>query len=372
MVTGPPGCGCLTVGRQGSRRRRGRHSCRPAGRRATPYRQCFPALGPARRHSGRTHLPWFARGPGDPPPHRGAHPPTSSPGPDLRGVPVSSPRYRVGVLHPGAMGAAVAAQARESGHDVLWCPAGRSPASVQRARSAGLCPVSDLAELLAACEIVLSVCPPAAAEDVARAVAVHDFTGIYVEANAISPTRVQRIASLLTAAGSHVIDAAIMGAPPAADRCVRLYLCGEPGRATRPIATVSGVFTGTQVQTVALDGGLGTASALKMAHAQYQKAARALAAVSHALATRYEITDHLIAEAERNASSPLAHPEYLPSVAARAWRWAPEMHEVTDTLDAAGLPSDLARAASEVLTRWTPDKDADLPLDVVLRHLGTW
>ena len=40
----------------------------------------------------------------------------------------------VGVLHPGSMGAAIAAQARRVGATVLWCPAGRSAATKQRAR----------------------------------------------------------------------------------------------------------------------------------------------------------------------------------------------------------------------------------------------
>ncbi|WP_432111013.1 DUF1932 domain-containing protein [Streptomyces sp. YPW6] len=37
-------------------------------------------------------------------------------------------------------------------------------------------------------------------------------------------------------------------------------------------------------------------------------------------------------------SAILSDPEYLPSVAARDWRWAPEMEEVADTLRAADLP----------------------------------
>jgi len=75
-------------------------------------------------------------------------------------------------------------------------------------------------------------------------------------------------------------------------------------------------------------------------------------------------------EAHRNTGSPLADPAYLPSVAARAWRWAPEMHEIADTLTEAGLPPHLALATAEVRSRWEGDKDhRDLPLTDVLRHL---
>ncbi|WP_281284357.1 DUF1932 domain-containing protein [Nonomuraea diastatica] len=63
----------------------------------------------------------------------------------------------------------------------------------------------------------------------------------------------------------------------------------------------------------------------------------------------------------------MADPAYLPSVAARAWRWAPEMEEVAGALRAAGLPDDLAVAAHAVLSRWEDDKDR---FDIGLRgHL---
>jgi hypothetical protein len=48
----------------------------------------------------------------------------------------------------------------------------------------------------------------------------------------------------------------------------------------------------------------------------------------------------------------LTNRDYLPSVAARAWRWAPELREVADTLSAQHLPPDLALATANVLQRW--------------------
>ncbi|MGH3924232.1 MAG: hypothetical protein ACRDTT_15445 [Pseudonocardiaceae bacterium] len=50
----------------------------------------------------------------------------------------------------------------------------------------------------------LSICPPAAveeAEEIATTVAGIGYRGIYVEANAISPTRMHRIAPRFTIAG---------------------------------------------------------------------------------------------------------------------------------------------------------------------------
>lgn len=273
----------------------------------------------------------------------------------------------VGVLHPGQMGAAVAAAALRSGADTLWCPAGRSAATVERAKAVGLQPVTDLHALLAASDVVLAICPPASAEDVASQVAALGFGGVYVEANAISIERVRRIAEHEGWAEARFIDGAIIGPPPERGRSARLYLGGPP----RDLAVVADLFAGSPVEVVKLSGGIGSASTLKMAFASYQKATRSLAAVAHALAARHGVTAALLAEAERITTSPLAEPDYLPSVAARAWRWAPEMLEVADTLAADLLPTDLARGAAAVLAKWEPDRDSwDLTVPAVLDRLS--
>ncbi|MFD3749499.1 DUF1932 domain-containing protein [Streptomyces cyaneofuscatus] len=80
-----------------------------------------------------------------------------------------------------------------------------------------------------------------------------------------------------------------------------------------------------------------------MAFASYQKAARTLAGVAHALADAHGVDDQLTAEAEVMISAILSGPEHLPSVAARAGHWAPEMDEVADSLRAADLPTDMPR-----------------------------
>ncbi|GIH73030.1 NAD(P)-dependent oxidoreductase [Sphaerimonospora thailandensis] len=268
------------------------------------------------------------------------------------------------VLHPGQMGAALAVQARRSGWRLLWCPAGRSAASACRADAAGLEPADDLHQALATARMVLAVCPPAGAEDLAAQVAAAGYRGIYVEANAISPQRLERIAARL--AGSRVVDASIIGPPPSPSAEARLYLAGPPA----DVAEVSRLFAGTAVQTVDLGERLGDASSLKMAFAAFQKIARTLAGVSYALAEEYGLREQLRAEAARMGGSALADPDYLPSVAARGWRWAPEMQEVAETLHAAGLPSELAVAAQTVLGRWAGDKDLfDLSLEDTLAHL---
>lgn len=271
----------------------------------------------------------------------------------------------VGLLHPGRMGAAVGRLAVRAGHRVLWCPDGRSAASAARAEEAGLVRAESLDALAAEAEIVVSLCPPAAAEEVARQVAEAGFGGIFVEANAISPARVRRIAGLFPRAG--VVDGCVIGPPPSDRAGARLYLSGAAGH-TGPVA---GLFAGGgPLEAVTIDGGVGQASALKMAYGSFNKAASALAAVSHALADTYGVSDQLLAEARRLTHDHLAAPEHLSGVAARAWRWAPEMEEAAATMEEAGLPGELARGAAAVFRRWDGDRDDfGIALPDALRHL---
>jgi 3-hydroxyisobutyrate dehydrogenase-like beta-hydroxyacid dehydrogenase len=266
-----------------------------------------------------------------------------------------------GLLHPGRMGAAIAAQLIARGHRVVWCPVGRSAGSARRAEQAGLVAVDGIGELLAASDVVFSICPPAAAEEIADQVAGYD--GIFVEANAISPHRMVAIGERL---GGTVVDASIIGPPPSATARARVYLSG-PADA---VELVHGLLAGSMAEPVSLGARLGQASALKMAFGSFQKTSRALAAVSHAIAGDYGVTEQLLKEATELGDNALMQPGYLPSAAARAWRWAPEMIEVAETARALGLPDALATGSAEVLARWAADRDDfDIDLATALRHL---
>ncbi|MET9497418.1 DUF1932 domain-containing protein [Streptomyces sp. NPDC006552] len=260
----------------------------------------------------------------------------------------------VGILHPGSMGAAVAACAARNAADVLWCDAGRSPATAQRAAQFGLTRVSTLGELLGRSDIVIGLCPPAAAENLARDVAEHGFAGLYVEANAINPERTARIADLLSTTTT-VVDGGVVGSPPIHGKTPALYLSG-PAPATSSVARL---FADTDVHTTVLGTAVGQASALKLSYAAFQKVSRVLVALSTGLARHHGVDQELLTVAGKRHDSYLSEPEYVAKAAARAWRWGPEMHEVGDALEAAGLPSDLLRAAAATLSRWDDAKDDD-------------
>src|ERR1700726_4688405 len=104
----------------------------------------------------------------------------------------------IAVVAAGGMGAAVGARLAERGATVLTSTAGRSAASVERARAARMKQVSD--DELAAADIFLSIVPPNQAAGLAARIAERcKATGkrpIYIDLNAVSPrtaTEVEKI-----------------------------------------------------------------------------------------------------------------------------------------------------------------------------------
>ncbi|MGW4285445.1 DUF1932 domain-containing protein [Streptomyces sp. NPDC004673] len=271
----------------------------------------------------------------------------------------------IGLLHPGSMGSAFGAQLRARGHIVLWCPDGRSHTTRHRAERADL-EAATLSELVSRSDVLLSLCPPAAAEETAAQVAEFGMLGagaIYIEANAVSPSRVQRIALLL--APMPVIDAAVVGSPPVGGKTPTLYLSGSGEKADR----VAELFAGTDVRTHVLGDSIGKASALKLAYSSYQKVSRVLAAVAYGAADTYGVADELMEIAGKRTRSYLVETDYIPKTAARAWRWGPELEDAAALLAGAGLPDSLMHAAAATLARWDGSRDEQLDIAEALEAL---
>ena len=95
-------------------------------------------------------------------------------------------KVTVGLLHPGDMGSMVGACAVAAGSRVRWASGGRSAGTRQRAAAAGLEDAGSLDALVAGSDVIISVCPPHAALDLARDVAARRFTGLFVDANAVA------------------------------------------------------------------------------------------------------------------------------------------------------------------------------------------
>jgi hypothetical protein len=246
----------------------------------------------------------------------------------------------IGVLHPGEMGAALGAALRAKGEVVLWASSGRSGATADRAGKAGLEDVVTLEELARRSRVILAVCPPHAAVELARS--IPPFDGVYVDANAVSPTTARTIAGLV----SRYVDGGIIGPPPRAGGTTRLYLSGDES----PL--VVDLFAGTIVETRVVSEHTGGASAVKMAYAAWTKGTSALLLSIRAVARAEEVEGTLLDEWRTSLPQlPEQSVAAARSALTKGWRWVAEMNEIADTFTAAGLPDGFHRAAAEIYQR---------------------
>ena len=283
------------------------------------------------------------------------------------------------------MGAAVGRCLRDRGHVVLWASAGRGSATAARAAAAGLIDARTVTEIASRCDVIVSVCPPHAALEVAREVAGAGFGGLYVDANAISPATVREVAAIVADGGAGCVDGGIIGTPPVRPGFIRLYLSGPRAGEARQL------FESTPVDVRVVDHGrsgadeggadgagvagggigvVGSASAVKMAYASWTKGSAALLLAARALARAQGVEDVLLAEwglsqpglEERSARA-------ARSATSKGWRWVAEMEEIAATMGAAGLPEGFGLAAAEIYRR-SPHADA-AGLDAVLEALSS-
>jgi 3-hydroxyisobutyrate dehydrogenase-like beta-hydroxyacid dehydrogenase len=251
----------------------------------------------------------------------------------------------VGLLHPGEMGAAVGGCLVSVGHEVLWDPAGRSRATTGRALAAELTGVT-FDKLIARSAVILSICPPHAALDVAHQVAAAGYTGFYVDANAISVATAEQVAAVVTAAGAAYVDGGIIGQPPETPGHTRLYLSGPHAGQVRPL------FNRSRLDARIAEGPPFAASSVKMAYAAWTKGSSALLLAARALARASGVERTLLAEWQLSQPNLTSQSERSAGAAAtKGWRWIGEMEEIAASMSAAGLPDGFHEAAAEVYDR---------------------
>ncbi len=273
---------------------------------------------------------------------------------------------KVGILHPGQMGSSLAASAQNSGCQVYWASEERTVATHKRAQQLGLDDAGSVARLCEICSVLVSVCPPHAAQDVAAQVAGYGFSGLYLEANAISPQRAALIAQMLARTGAGVIDGGIVGPPAWQPGTTWLYLSGERADAA------AACFSAGPLQTEIMGTEVGHASALKMCYAAWTKGSTALLAAIVAAADELGVWQELRRQWERDwPGFPEQAEGRVRRVTTKAWRFAGEMEEIAATLEAAGLPGGFHTAAADLYRRLAHLKDAPTPppLEVVLAAL---
>jgi len=272
---------------------------------------------------------------------------------------------RVGILHPGEMGSAVAAAIRNSGHEVWWASESRSHLTRARAESAGLTDAGTLANLCQTCPVIVSVFPPEFAQNMADQVLAHGFRGTYLDANAISPAHKQQIAARMQARGIQFVDGGIIGLPPKARGQTWLYLSGEHAD------QAACCFTAGPMECEVIGSEAGKASALKMCFAAQSKGSIALLIAVMGAADHTGVLDDLRRQWTR-MSPALPSEGHILRAAPKAWRWAPEMQEIATTFDAAGMPAEFHQAAAEIFQKLREFKNADgTSIEDVLNKLRT-
>lgn len=260
----------------------------------------------------------------------------------------------IGILHPGAMGISVAAATQKSGHMVYWASVGRSPHTQARAQQHHLLDGQSAAALCHTCTMLISVCPPHAAEEVAQQALAHGFTGLFVDANAIAPQRARRIGEMMAARGVAFVDGGIIGGPAWQPQSTWLYLSGLEAE------RVADCFAKGPLETQIIGTEIGKASALKMCYAAYTKGTSALLAAILGTAESLAVRDELMQQWQRDDPAfPTQTENRVRRVTAKAWRFAGEMEEIATTFEAAGLPGGFHLAAAEVYTRLADFKEQE-------------
>ncbi len=259
------------------------------------------------------------------------------------------------------MGVSVGAAARARGIPVHWVSAARSDATRVRAQSAGFIEFATLESLTTSATVVISVCPPDAAVELAQSTIGCGFRGLYVDANAVAPETARQIATLVEDAGAVFVDGGIIGPPALQAETTRLYLSGSAA------PTVAEYFRETHLEPVVIGTDAGAASAIKMCYAAYTKGSAALLLAIRALASAEGVDEALAAEWARSQPGVVQRSQAAAHQSApKAWRFAGEMREIAASLEAAGLPGGFHSAAADLYAALEDFKDRE---DVALHEV---
>jgi 3-hydroxyisobutyrate dehydrogenase-like beta-hydroxyacid dehydrogenase len=212
-------------------------------------------------------------------------------------------------------------------------------------------------------DVIVSVCPPGSALDVADQVAAIGFDGIYVDANAIAPATARSVGDRF----ERFVDGGIIGPPAVRAGITRLYLSGDDA------GTVAPLWDGSFLDVRPIDGGPGAASALKIAYATWTKVSSAMLLAVRALARAEGIEQALLDEWEISLPGTAERSEATATMTAhKAWRFDGEMAEIAASFAAHGLPTGFGDAGRDIFGRMSGFKGVDdATLDDVLEAIAS-
>src|SRR5579871_1121351 len=262
----------------------------------------------------------------------------------------------IAVIAPGNMGAAVGQRLTQRGARVVTPLNGRSAATVARAEAAGLVQVDETT--LAEVDFVLSIVPPGAAvalaERLSDALAQSERKPVYVDCNAVNPGTVTAIGAIVARAGMPFVDAGIIGGPPKPDTSGPRFYAAGPAKGTFAELRAFGL------DIVALEGPIGTASALKMSYSGITKGVTALGAAMVLAATRAGVAAALHAELEFSQMALLERfGQTLPDMYGKAYRWVAEMEEIARFAEQDPGAAEIYQGAARLYERLAADAAGD-------------
>ncbi len=253
----------------------------------------------------------------------------------------------IAILSPGDMGGGVGAALIAHGHSVITCVSGRSAATQARADRLGFRSVPDMDALLAEADLVLSILPPEAAPDLARAVAAamrrSGHAPPYADCNAVAPETARAIGALFEGTGAPFIDGGIIGwAPRPGDAPTRFYVSGEA-------AGLMDVLDGKGISVRRTGPEIGRASAVKMCYASISKGTNTLHTAAMTVADALGVGEAVRAEIGESAPAVMERMRAsIPRLPADAGRWIGEMEEIAKTFDSVGVTTGFHQGAAEM------------------------
>jgi 3-hydroxyisobutyrate dehydrogenase-like beta-hydroxyacid dehydrogenase len=261
----------------------------------------------------------------------------------------------VAVIAPGMMGSGVGKRLVENGIEVRTSLAGRSDATVARAKAAGMVGVSD--EQIAAADIILSILPPGdalgLAERLAPVLRAAAKKPVFVDCNALDPATVVRIGRVVQETGATFVDGGIVGGPPRTGYSPRIYLSGE---GADRVAELTKYGLEMPIQP----GPIGAASAMKMSYAGITKGFTALGAAMMLAASRAGTAEAL--KAELSSSQPQLFAwltRQVPNMYSKAYRWVAEMEEIAQFVGEDPAARNFYEGAARLYERIAADFEGD-------------
>ncbi len=254
---------------------------------------------------------------------------------------------KIGVVSPGDMGQAIATRLKQSGLEVFAALSGRSERTKRLAADAGISDLGTLEQLVAKCDMIISVLNPGEALSVARATAAAMKAAgraiAYADLNAVSPQTAHEMDQAVSAAGGMFIDGGIIGPPPRSENNrPRIYVSG-------PYATLFDQIRHPNLLVRVLSERVGDASGVKMCYGAMTKGTTALAVELLMAARKLGVEQALEKELRESRNDVFEwQMKNIAVMPPKAYRWVPEMQEIAKTFGELGMTRRIFEGATDM------------------------